>query len=43
MSPRDDAEKATLGAVLNDPSRLAELSDWLAPEDFYTPQHQAIY
>lgn len=43
MSPRDDAEKAALGAVLNDPARLAELSDWLDPEDFYTPQHQAIY
>lgn len=43
MNPRDHAEKATLGAILNDPRHLTDLSEWLSPEDFASPQHIEIY
>lgn len=43
MNPRDHAEKATIGAILNDPRHLTDLSEWLSPEDFASPQHAAIY
>nr|WP_202434527.1 MULTISPECIES: DnaB-like helicase N-terminal domain-containing protein [unclassified Streptomyces] len=36
------AEQAVLGAVLLDPDQLAHL-DWLAPDHFYRPVHQALF
>ncbi|MBT3160140.1 helicase DnaB [Streptomyces sp. CHA1] len=36
------AEQAVLGAVLLEPDQLAHL-DWLAPEHFYRPVHQALF
>lgn len=43
MNPRDHAERAVLGAILNDPRQLRGLDDWLAPEDFRAPQHAELY
>jgi replicative DNA helicase len=37
------AERALLGALLWDPTRTRDVADWLTPEDFYRPGHQAIY
>lgn len=42
MNPLMDAEQAVLGAVLLDPRQLAHL-DWLAPDHFYRPVHQALF
>ncbi|MFE7623036.1 DnaB-like helicase N-terminal domain-containing protein [Streptomyces sp. NPDC057509] len=42
MTPLQKAEQAVLGAVLLDPGQLARL-DWLAPEHFDRPAHQALY
>ncbi|MFB8086878.1 DnaB-like helicase N-terminal domain-containing protein [Streptomyces sp. NPDC055992] len=42
MTPLQKAEQAVLGAVLLDPDQLAHL-DWLAPEHFDRPAHQALY
>ncbi|MET7678982.1 DnaB-like helicase N-terminal domain-containing protein [Streptomyces sp. NPDC005423] len=36
------AEQAVLGAVLLDPGQLAHL-DWLAPDHFHRPVHQALF
>ncbi|AXE83139.1 helicase DnaB [Streptomyces atratus] len=36
------AEKAVLGSVLLDPGQLSHL-DWLAPDHFYRPVHQALF
>ncbi|MFF8577267.1 DnaB-like helicase N-terminal domain-containing protein [Streptomyces albidoflavus] len=41
-TPLLTAEQAVLGAVLLDPDQLAHL-DWLAPEHFYRPVHQALF
>lgn len=38
-----DAEQAVLGALMVDARKIAEISDWLSPEDFYLAQHQGIY
>jgi replicative DNA helicase len=43
MNARHHAERAVLGAILNDPRELAGIRDWLAPEDFYAPQHAELY
>ncbi|MFJ5074931.1 DnaB-like helicase N-terminal domain-containing protein [Streptomyces sp. NPDC088553] len=42
MNPLLDAEQAVLGAVLLDPGQLAQL-EWLAPDHFYRPVHQALF
>lgn len=38
-----DAEMAVLGGLMMFPDRLADVSDWLAAEDFYRRDHQLIY
>ncbi|MFI1592290.1 DnaB-like helicase N-terminal domain-containing protein [Streptomyces halstedii] len=42
MNPLLGAEQALLGAVLLDPNQLSHL-DWLAPDHFYRPVHQALF
>lgn len=42
MNPLLSAEQAVLGAVLLDPDQLSHL-DWLAPDHFYRPVHQALF
>jgi replicative DNA helicase len=42
MNPLLHAEQAVLGSVLLDPGQLAHL-DWLAPDHFYRPVHQALF
>ena len=42
MNPLLGAEQAVLGAVLLDPGQLSHL-DWLAPNHFYRPAHQALF
>jgi replicative DNA helicase len=42
MNPLLSAEQAVLGSVLLDPDQLAHL-DWLAPDHFYRPIHQALF
>ncbi|MDW4911462.1 DnaB-like helicase N-terminal domain-containing protein, partial [Streptomyces sp. ADMS] len=42
MNPLLSAEQAVLGSVLLDPGQLAHL-DWLAPNHFYRPVHQALF
>jgi len=42
MNPLLGAERALLGAVLLDPVQLSRL-DWLAPDHFYRPVHQALF
>lgn len=42
MNPLKGAEQAVLGSVLLEPRQLAHL-DWLAPEHFYRPVHQALF
>ena len=38
-----EAEQSVLGAVLVEPKSIDELADKLRPEEFYLPEHQAIY
>lgn len=38
-----EAEKATLGALLLDKEALMKVADFLKPEDFYYTQHNIIY
>lgn len=38
-----DAEQAVLGGIMLAPESLAQVSDWLKPEDFYRADHQLIY
>lgn len=38
-----EAEQAVLGSVLMDPASLNQVADVLRPEDFYLPEHQAVY
>jgi replicative DNA helicase len=42
MNPLLGAEQAVLGSVLLDPGQLFHL-DWLAPDHFYRPVHQALF
>ncbi|MFD4814854.1 DnaB-like helicase N-terminal domain-containing protein, partial [Streptomyces sp. NPDC058418] len=42
MNPLLGAEQAVLGSVLLDPGQLSHL-DWLAPDHFYRPVHQALF
>ena len=42
--PHDlDAERATLGAVLSDPSFYVDVAAIVRPEDFYSTDHRAIF
>lgn len=43
MKPSEQAERATLGAVLHEPGRLDEIADRLLPSDFWKPYHQAVW
>ena len=38
-----EAERSVLGALLQDPSIVASAMELLTPEDFYSPQHKAIF
>lgn len=38
-----EAEGAVVGGLMLSPASLSKVSDWLAPEDFYSAQHRAIY
>jgi len=42
VNPLLGAEQAVLGAVLLDPGQLSHL-DWLAPDHFHRPVHQALF
>lgn len=42
MNPLLEAEQAVLGAVLLNPDQLPHL-DWLAPDHFHRPVHQALF
>ncbi|MFD7130578.1 DnaB-like helicase N-terminal domain-containing protein [Streptomyces sp. NPDC059894] len=42
MNPLLSAEQAVLGSVLLDPYQLSHL-DWLSPDHFYRPVHQALF
>ncbi|MFF4673950.1 DnaB-like helicase N-terminal domain-containing protein [Streptomyces sp. NPDC001279] len=42
MNPLMSAEQAVLGAVLLAPEQLTHL-EWLAPDHFYQPVHQALF
>ncbi|MBB5939965.1 DnaB-like helicase N-terminal domain-containing protein [Streptomyces zagrosensis] len=42
MNPLLGAEQAVIGSVLLDPGQLSNL-DWLAPDHFYRPAHQALF
>lgn len=42
--PHDlSAERALLGGLLQDPDTLLRLDGFLAPQDFYSPQHGALF
>ena len=44
MPPQDlEAEQAVLSAMLISPRALAEVSDWLQPEDFYHAAHGILF
>jgi replicative DNA helicase len=38
-----DAEQSVLGALMLDSGSLAKVSDWLSEDDFYRPDHRAIF
>lgn len=38
-----DSECAVLGGLMNKPTALAEISDWLSESDFYRKDHRLIY
>ncbi|MBE6778454.1 MAG: replicative DNA helicase [Ruminococcaceae bacterium] len=38
-----EAEQSVLGAVLVEPDSINEIADKLRPEEFYLPEHRAIY
>lgn len=38
-----EAEQAVLGSVLMEPGSLNQVADILRPDDFYLPEHQAVY
>jgi replicative DNA helicase len=39
----EEAERALLGALLLDDERVAEVADFLAPEDFYDRRHALVF
>ncbi|MFT4621992.1 MAG: replicative DNA helicase [Myxococcota bacterium] len=38
-----EAERALLGGLLQSPDRLPEVSERVKPEEFYRPEHQALF
>lgn len=38
-----DSEKAVLGSIMMRPGSMYEISDMIAPEDFYADRHQMMY
>ncbi len=38
-----EAEQAVLGGLMSDPTAVALIADWLAPDDFYRKDHGLIY
>ena len=38
-----DAERSVIGALLQDPQTVAKVLEQLTPDDFYSPQHKAVY
>ncbi len=43
MTPREFAERALLGVVLQEPSHIRPMREWLAAEDFRAPAHQRLW
>ena len=43
MRASEIAERAFLGAILVERERLADVQDWLEPEDFYAYRHGLVY
>lgn len=43
MKLSEQAERATLGAILHEPDRADEIADQLTPSDFYRPYHRAVW
>lgn len=43
MEYNEDAEKAVLGCILIDDSKIAKVLEILRPEDFFDPHHRYIY
>lgn len=44
VPPHDiDAERSVLGAMMLAPHRVADVSGWLAEDDFYRPDHRMLY
>lgn len=43
MRASEIAERALLGAILLDPVRLADVKEWLEPDDFYAYRHGLVY
>lgn len=44
VQPHDDtAERAVLGGLMLAPKAIQEVSEILAPEDFYQPKHEQVY
>src|SRR5688572_18108507 len=38
-----EAERALLGGLMQDPRLVAEIQEHLRPEDFYRPEHEALF
>ena len=38
-----EAEQAVLGSILIDANSMNQVADFLRPEHFYLPEHQAVY
>jgi replicative DNA helicase len=43
MRASEIAERALLGAILLDHTRLTDVQDWLEPDDFYAYRHGLVY
>lgn len=43
MNPREFAERALLGVLISEPSRISSVGEWLSPDDFRSPAHSTIY
>ncbi len=43
LPSNEDAERATLGAIILEPRFMAVVAEELKPEDFYSPMHRMVY
>ncbi len=43
LPSNQEAEQGVLGSLLIDPEAIAQIADWLTPNDFYRDAHQTIY